>query len=188
MTNFSGKIWVGTLPLYPWQAANMETTGYDLGIIERVESSKEVQLDPFEYPDTDAREQEYFDAAGSSKHIRISGSFVADTWALVLAWKETLEALVNGYTFDNAINLYLGIYIKDFFSASHHLWLERFAPPLLELDANGMPGLNVYPRPIQDSHDNKPVCITPESISIQVTAGESPNATYELSVVVRWEV
>jgi len=168
-----------------------DTEGYDLGIIETYQASKSVNLDPFEYPDYDAREQEYFDMAGSAKNISISGSYVPvdGSWATLINWKETLEAFVNGYTFDSGVNIYLAIYMKDFYGAGNHLWLERFEAPLLEQSNAGVNAINAYtPKPPMNSITNRPICVTLENLSIELKGGESPNATYQLTLVQRLEV
>ena len=62
---------------------------WDLGIVDNYKSQKNQQMDSFEYPDTDAREQEYFDISGSEKVIQLGGTYVPSdqSWATLLAWK-----------------------------------------------------------------------------------------------------
>ena len=158
----------------------------NLGIVDQYSGSKDMSLECMQYPDTDARWQEYFDLEGSTKTIKLSGTYIPSdgSWATLLAWKEKLEAFFNGYVFDNGIDIWLGVYVKDFYSTGVHLWLDRPIAPLLEWD--GTPGIDAETTKLaQNSANNCPICISPQSMTLDIECGTSPVAKWSIEVVQR---
>jgi len=180
MSAFTGKIAL--------EHDTYDSLGYDLGIVESYKAEKTMQVDSMEYPDTDARWQEYFDLSGSSKRVHLTGNIIpADgKWETLLAWKENIEAFVNGYIFDNGIDIWLAVYIKDYFSTGVHLWMDRAIAPLLEATATEI-GLDVEVDKLDQEHaDNCPICVTIEAFSVEISQGTSPTANWSLTAVQRY--
>lgn len=162
--------------------------GIDLGVIDSFESDKAEVVESFEYPDTDAREQEWFDQAGSEKKITLTGTYIGTDWQDALWFKETMEAYINGFVYDQGINFFLAIYIPNYFGTGEHLWIEREGAPLLEMDNEGEVGLNrITARPAMQNSTNRPICVTPHSFKATIKGGTSPVVEYVMMLVQRME-
>jgi hypothetical protein len=179
LAGFTGKLALNT--------TDYDSTGLDLGVIESYEPIKEGALDPFEYPDTDARDQEYYDSSGAKKEISITGCYIPSdgSWATLIAWKEAMEGYLNGYIYDQSIDLYLCVYIKDYYGSGLHLWLERNDAALLETNGEEV-GLDVFTdRLAMNEAGNIPICVTISSLKLTVKGGTSPTIDYTITLVQR---
>jgi hypothetical protein len=170
-----------------WLKASVISSGYDLGVTDEPRVTLTQQVDSFDYPDTNCRDQEVADNQGSFKKISLKGKVFFTTWDAALLWKENMQALFCGSYYTQSLNIYLAVYIQDFFGSGSHLWFERDGAPVLENSGSSWGNNLVSSRPAQNSASNQPICITPTSWDAQIMPGDQPCITWTLECVQRIE-
>lgn len=148
-------------------ATTYDSTGIDLGAIESIDYPKQSPLDPMSYPDTPAKDQEFYDQAGAELEVSITGEYGGNsiTWAQCFAWAESIQALITGEQYDSSQPRYLALYQKDIYGPGNHLWVLRDDPTLA-----------------QNSASNGPIHVIVESFIPKIGSGSSPSLGYTLKV------
>jgi hypothetical protein len=141
----------------------------ELGCIDSISDPKRSPLDILGFPGMDADEQETMDNEGAFYEFNISGEYVGDDWAEVIAWKESIQRLINGLQYDNSLmggNVWLLVYYPDYPGYSNDLWYVRHNISLP-----------------MDSASNTGVHVMLESFEPMGHSGEQPAIKYSMKMI-----